>query len=81
MNLKLTVKPPKHSLLPPILMWSIILSVMGIMSLLVLIGHVFHINQMIQSSFLGQAKEDEEIESVNERFGDYREVEIKYKKP
>lgn len=44
-------------------------------------GYVYHLNKIVQRSFLGLQKQEKQIENVNERFSDYHEVDIKFKKP
>ena len=42
---------------------------------------MFHMSHIISQSFLNESKQEREINTVNGRFGDYHEVEIKYKIP
>ena len=80
MNIKLTVITSPLGV-DGTLIWHLIALSSGLLVFSTLIVFIFHMSHMITQSFLNESNEENEIDTVNGRFGDYQEVEIKYKIP
>ena len=80
MNLKLTGTPFTLGLgRAPI--WHLLGLLSGFLVFSTLVGFMFHMSRIISQSFLNESKQEREIDTFNDSFGDYHEVEIKYKIP
>ncbi len=80
LNIKLTVLQ-KINNKQIFLMYHLLIFLSAFLSLLVFMGYTYHLNKIVQRSFFNEEQHEKQIEDVNERFSDYHEVDIKFKKP
>jgi hypothetical protein len=53
----------------------------GILALFIYFGYIFHVNSLLQESYKMMQNTERDAEEARKRFGDYREIDIKFKKP
>jgi hypothetical protein len=81
MNFKLTVTPAALGGQGRTSIWHLLGLSSGLLVMVTLVGFMFHMSHIISQSYMAESKQEREIETVAGRFGDYHEVEIKYKIP
>lgn len=79
-NLRITVTPVDYSL-PNKYYYHFGISGSAFVAILIFIGYVYHTNSLLSENYKVAENTEKDAAEARKRFGEYREIDVKFKKP